>query len=423
MIDHPSITTVSQRGFTLFEMTLVLVVSAILAAATVRINLANLDNETVAKAASDLKLIGEAGQAYIAANSGTSGSLYTMGTNTVTLTIANLQAAGSCGANPCLTSTVNFNPPGAAASNSYLMRINRTGTAPNFVYTAAAMTTKAWLVGGVTRLDLAGAAARKIGGQGLISYTATSMDAAGNPGTGAATIVNTDFPEITAIGQVGYMVSGGTMSVNDSLYVRRDGLYPMTGALQMGANNITGANAISGAAVTTTGAVTAGSVTSTGAVNAGSVTSTGAVSGNSVTSTTSVTAASATINGALAANGNITVNSTSDIVLNKLGGTNNNVSNRLASAVPMAQYLVTLNATSPSMSVPYPSCGTGGTAKIQITNNVAVGGVYSARWGLQVQTVAGTSSWTLNLLRGDGTSPPAGDPDAIGGVAITYCTY
>ncbi len=413
----------SSRGFTLLELAVALIVMGALVTIGARNSLADLDRELVSKAATDLQMIGEAGQSYITANSGTTGALYTMGTNTVTLTTANLQAAGSCGVSPCLTSTVTFTPPGTAAGNAYIVRINRSGVAPNYTYTSVALTTRPWVSGGITRLDLAGATARRIGAQGLVSYTTTTMDQSGSPGTGAAAATSAAYPEIYAVGQVGYMVSGGTASVNDSIYVRRDGLYAMTGELKMGGNNITGANAINATTATTSGAITAGSVTTSGAISAGSVSSTGSVSGNTVVATTSVTAATATINGALNANGNVTVASGSDIVLNGLSGSNQNVSARLPQAVPMTQNTYSLSELSPSTTVAKPTCPTGGTPQIQLTNNVAVGTVNSGRFGLQVETVNSGSTWTLNLRRADNTTPPVGEQNRVNGVYITYCTF
>lgn len=414
----------ASRGFTLLELALALIVMGALVTIGIRNSLADLDRELVSKTATDLQMIGEAGQAYITANSGPSGTLYTMAGNTATLTTANLQAAGSCGTSPCLTSTVTFTPPGTAAGNAYIVRVNRSGTAPNFTFTSVALTSRPWISGGITRLDLAGASARRIGAQGLVSYTTTTMDQSGSSGTGAAAATSAAYPEIYAIGQVGYMVSGGTASVNDNIYVRRDGLYAMTGELKLGGNNITGANAVNAVSATTTGALNAGSVTTAGTVSAGSVSSTGAIAGNTLAATTSVTAATATVNGALNANGNVTVASGNDIVLNSLGGSNKNLSARVPTTVPMQQSLFTLaTANGWNTTVAKPSCSSGGTAQIQVTNNVAVGIVDSGRWGLQVQTSDIGASWTLRALRPNLTAPPAGSPDTVSGIAITYCAY
>lgn len=410
------------HGFTLFELALALAVTGILATISIRNRLSEIDGEMVAKAAKDLQLIGEAGQAYITANSGTTGSLTTMGTNTTTVTVAQLQAVTSCGTGPCLTSTVTFTPPGSAAANSYVLRINRSGTGPNYSYTSAVITSKPWVSGGVTRLDLAGAVARKLGGVGILSYTTTGMDQSGSAGTGAPVITSATFPEITSIGQVGYMVTGGgTTNVLDSIYLRLDGTKAMTGDLQMGGKNVTGANGVNATTVAATGSVSAGSVTTSGAVNAGSIAATGAVTADSVTSTNAVTAGSATINGPLNANGTVTVAAGSDIVLNSLTGSNKNMSARTARAVPMGQQLYSLSAASPTTSVPYPTCASGGTPQIQLTNNVAVGGAYTGMWGLQVQTTGGATSWTLTLWRNGMAAPQS--PDVVNGVAVTYCFY
>lgn len=416
----------AQRGMSLLDVMLALTVTAIATVVTVRNNLVLADTASVDRVASDLTLIGESGKAYITANSGTSGILSTMGTNTLVLTIADLQAATSCGSNACLTSSYLFTPPGQAAANQYLLRINRAGAPGAYSYTSAAYATKPWVTGGTTRLDLVGAAAKKVGGNALISYTTTSMDSMGGTGTGPATITNVSFPEIAAVGQIGYLVSGGTPNINDAIYLRRDGLYAMTGNLQMGSNSVTGANAINSTSVTTTGAVNAGSVTTAGGVTANSVSSSTSVTGSTITASTSMTTGTLNASGNISTSGNVAVTGSGDVTIAGLSGTNKNVSSRLGQAAPMSSQTYTLSGASPTMSITKPTCSAGGSPMIQLTNNSAAGGIYSARWGLQVQVANNAGSWTLSLTRATvptATAPAPTDPDVVSGIAITYCAF
>lgn len=416
----------AQRGMSLLDVMLALTITAIATVVTVRDNLVLADSSSVDRVASDLTLIGESGKAFITANSGSSGILSTMGPNTLVLTIANLQAPTSCGTNACLTAAYLFTPPGQAAANQYLVRINRSGAPGAYTYTSAAYATKPWVTGGTTRLDLVGAAAKKVGGNALISYTTTTMDSMGGTGTGAATITNAGFPEITAVGQIGYMVSGGTPNINDAIYLRRDGLYAMTGNLQMGSNSVTGANAVNASSVTSTGAVNAGSVTTGGTVSANAVTATTSIGGATITASTSMSTGTLNASGNISTSGNVAVTGAGDVTIAGLSGTNKNVSSRLGQAAPMTSQTYTLSGASPTTSVTKPTCSAGGTPMIQLTNNSAAGGIYSARWGLQVQVANNAGSWTLSLTRATvptATAPAPTDPDVVSGIAITYCAF
>lgn len=416
-----------QRGFSLLDVVLALVVSAIALMWTIRDNIGKTELTAVEKAAKDLALIGEAGKAYVTAQGGPSGALTTMPTATVLVELSTLQAAGSCGATACLSSTASdFVAPGQAASNRYVMRVNRQGTPGNYSYIAAVYTVKPWTAGGVRRLDLAGAAVRKVGGNALLANAAGSMSTMGSTGTGSPTITSTDFPELTAIAQLGYFASGGNPNINDSIYLRRDGLYPMTGNLNMGSNSINAANAVNATTVAATGNVTAAAVSATGAITADAVTATNDVQGKIVRATQEVRTGAVIATGDITTDGRVVIGPTGDIVANSLSGTNKSVVSRLGQAAPMSSVSYVLSGTTPTATIAKPTCPSGATALLQLTNNSAAGGVYSARWGLQVQVTSNASSWGLQLLRATvptATAPSSTDPDGVAGVAIAYCAF
>lgn len=416
-----------QRGLSLLEIVIAISISTIGIVFTLRQGIAEAEGVAVEKAAKDLTLIGEAGKAYVTAQSGPSGALTTMPTNTALVEVSDLLAANSCGATACLSSSMSdFAAPGAAAANRYVMRVNRLGTAGNYSYVAAVYTVQPWTSGSGRRLDLAGAAVRKVGGNALLSTSVGSMRTMGNTGTGAATITSADFPELTAIGQLGYFASGGNPNVNDSIYLRRDGLYPMTGNLQMGNNSISGANGVSASTVAATGAVSAGSVSSTGAVTADTVTAATNVQGQVIEATTEVRTVALNATGNITTDGQVIIGASGDIIANNLSGANKSLTARLGQAAPMSSSSYILNGTTTTATISKPTCPAGANPVLQLTNNSAAGGIYNARWGLQVQVTSSAASWGLSLLRATvptATAPAPTDPDAVAGVAVTYCAF
>lgn len=416
-----------QQGLSLLELVLAISISTIGIVLSIRQGIAEAEEVALEKAAKDIMLIGEAGEAYVTAQSGPTGSLTTMGADTVLVEISDLLAANSCGTKSCLAASLSdYAAPGSATANRYVMRVNRTGTAGNYTYSAAVYTIKPWTSGSGRRLDLAGAAVRKAGGNALLATTAGSMRIMGNTGVGAATISSTDFPELNAIGQLGYLATGGSANTNDSVYLRRDGLYPMTGALKMGNNSITGANDVNAATVATTGAVSAGSVATTGAVTANTVTASTNVQGQVIQASQEVRTVALNATGNITTDGQVIVGSSGDIIANNLSGANKSLTARLGQAAPMSSSSYILNGANPTATINKPACPTGSNPVLQLTNNSAAGGIYNARWGLQVQVTGAASSWGLSLLRATvptATAPAPTDPDAIAGVAVTYCAF
>lgn len=431
-------TRCSSVGFTLLELMIVLVISAVALALFIRQQYATNDVALVTSAAAQLTEIGIATQSFITANSPATGAI----------AISQLQAAGSCSTKPCLASSFFAAPPGTAAGNSYLVNVVRTGSSPSFAYSATIITAKPWMTGSQIRLDLAGAAARIMGGSGLVSYAPGSMESEGQSNSiNSPAVVVANCPGLTQVGQFGYFISGtGTASL-DLEYVRLDGQYPMTGSLKMGgndvlnANNVTANGTLTAANVNATNNLTAAAaavsgnssfntVTTTGAVVTngtltanGAVTTTGSlVAGGTVTLNNTLTANNTiTANGAIAANSTVTVASGGDVIMNSLAGANKSLTARISNVTVMASQGFDLKVGHSTDTVAMPSCS-GGTPGIQLTNNVAYGDINGSTWGLSVLATAAGSSWTISLTSGTGGSGPTNDDHATG-VAITYCAF
>lgn len=199
----------------------------------------NSVEDTLAQTAADnITTVGKAVAAYIGANSGSLAAVQD-------ITIATLQTAGS------LPTTFNGTTPW---QSGYSIRIRRSNATAPFLYEGLVLTTNPWLNGTAVRTDLVGSAVRKIGGAGGMTYDTTSGVAGQR---GAWTVPLANYPAANRAGQLAYFVAGST-NPNDLIYLRRDGAYAMTGALNMGSNDIGSAGN-----VTSTGTVTGNSLTAT----------------------------------------------------------------------------------------------------------------------------------------------------------------
>lgn len=125
-----------------------------------------------------------------------------------------------------------------AYGSDYSIQLKRNGTAPNYVIDGIIATNSAWIEGGKTRFDLLGKAMQVAGIDSGMSRSNTQVD--GYKGTWNYTSSN--FSSINKSGALGYRV--GYNSAMYSVYLRRDGTLPMTGALNMGANDINNAKNI-----------------------------------------------------------------------------------------------------------------------------------------------------------------------------------
>ncbi|EPJ7074786.1 shufflon system plasmid conjugative transfer pilus tip adhesin PilV, partial [Citrobacter freundii] len=145
-----------------------------------------------------------------------------------------------------------------ANKSSYKIILKRDGTSPNYVINGLITTSTAWIEGGKTRYDLLGKAMQTAGIDSGMTQSSSSVSGY----SGAWSNNATDFNNITQAGLLGYRV--GYDSAMYSVYLRRDGTLPMTGNLNMGANDIDNAKNITasgtgdfGSDITSGGTVTA----------------------------------------------------------------------------------------------------------------------------------------------------------------------
>jgi prepilin-type N-terminal cleavage/methylation domain-containing protein len=435
------------RGFTLIELMVVMAIVAMLAVVGAQ-RLREAYNDTQAKAAADnITVVGQSVQAYIGANSGTFGAA------PQDLTIAQLQAANVLP--PTFVGTTPWN-------SGYSIRIRRTPGGPPFQYEALVVTTTPWFInGGTARIDLVGAAVRKIGGAGGMTYDATGPVGNGG-GWGPLPVAN--YPAANVAGQLAYFVSQAT-NPNDNIYLRRDGLYPMTGALQMGSQNITGAGSIAAASdITSGGNVGGATMTSTntivagGQVTASAVTAAGIVTGGTLTSNGDINIAangtlqssgrmsiqtgedlylqpaanasgSRTVFGGNGGTGNATINGTAtvanDILLNGLATRSNapsttSVKALLPDLVEVGNYLINANG----QTVPVPTCDSGGTPNTFILPHVATGTAVGGKWGASIRMLpAAGGVWTVEALDANLNALPNANTPNFAAIVRVFCAY
>jgi len=122
--------------------------------------------------------------------------------------------------------------------SDYTIQLKRGGTSPNYIIDGIIATNSAWIEGGKTRFDLLGKAMQTAGIDSGMSRNVAQVDGYG----GSWNYTNVTFSSINKAGILGYRV--GYNSAMYSVYLRRDGTLPMTGSLNMGANDISNAKNI-----------------------------------------------------------------------------------------------------------------------------------------------------------------------------------
>ncbi|MDK5106508.1 shufflon system plasmid conjugative transfer pilus tip adhesin PilV [Serratia nevei] len=250
-----------KKGFSLLELTLVLGVGTMVAF----MKFQDMKNEQESIMAStvgqQMKQIGEAVNGYInirydklstlsnAAGTGTDPGPRTCSGSVCKITYQTLINEGLL---PSTYTGTNAN------KSSYKIILKRDGTSPNYVINGLITTSTAWIEGGKTRYDLLGKAMQTAGIDSGMTQSATL--ASGLQGAWKET--STVYSNITSAGLMAYRV--GYDSAMYSVYLRRDGTLPMTGNLNMGANDIDNAKNITasgtgdfGSDITSGGTVTA----------------------------------------------------------------------------------------------------------------------------------------------------------------------
>lgn len=454
-----------QRGFTLIELMVVLAIVALIA--VYQANKAKVDAENLqtTAAADNIKTLGLGLASYISNNTAA-----LSGAATTPVTVATLQGAAACGTAPCMTTS--FAPPGWAGG--YTMLVRRLGASAPYQFEALACSNNGWVINGVTRGDLVGAAVQKIGGAGAMTYDTVNgayPNGSGTPLTIAA------YPASNAIAKLCYYVSQSTTAM-DMLYLRTDGTNQMNGALNMGTHAINNATSItaSGNIASTGGSITAASNVSAGGsiTAAGNMTASGTVTGQTLASNTSISMGAggtlssagrmhiqaaewlylqpwsnvhgsqtyigggggsgslrvygdASVNGSVDAGGN--VQAANDVLITSLGGRPSapgvtSVKALLPKLVELYNYTVTADG----QQVPVPACSTGGTPQVFILPHVATGTAGGGMWGTEIRMTGPAGGvWTTVARDSHGlrigvnsADIPAGNFTAI---VRTFCTY
>ncbi|EPV8631383.1 shufflon system plasmid conjugative transfer pilus tip adhesin PilV [Enterobacter hormaechei] len=250
-----------KKGFSLLELTLVLGVGTLVAFMKFQ-DMKNEQESILASAVGQqMKQIGEAVNGYInirydklstlsnAAGTGTDPGPRTCSGSVCEISYQTLINEGLL---PSAFTGTNAN------KSSYKIILKRDGTSPNFVINGLITTSTAWIEGGKTRYDLLGKAMQTAGIDSGMTQSATL--ASGLQGAWKET--STVYSNITSAGLMAYRV--GYDSAMYSVYLRRDGTLPMTGNLNMGANDIDNAKNITasgtgdfGSDITSGGTVTA----------------------------------------------------------------------------------------------------------------------------------------------------------------------
>lgn len=251
------------KGFSLLELTLVLGIGTLMAFLKFQDMIHEQENLKASAAGQQIRQLGEAVNGYInirydklsvlsnAAGNGTDPGprICSTATSLCTITYQTLINEG------LLPSTY-------VAKNSfgsdYSIQLKRTGIAPNYVIDGIVITNLTWSDGTKTRYDLLGKAMQAAGIDSGMTKSNSQLDGY----NGSWSYLSSSYSSISKAGLLGYRV--GYNSAMYSIYLRRDGTLPMTGGLNMGANDIYNAKNIAasgtgsfGSSITSGGTITA----------------------------------------------------------------------------------------------------------------------------------------------------------------------
>jgi type II secretory pathway pseudopilin PulG len=230
------------RGFSLLEMSLVLIIAMIGAIYTGLTLTASLESDRARAMGQHARSIAAAANAYIVNN------YQTLSASPATdITVADLLSQSLL--------PIGFSPTNGYGQ-SYAIHLVRTGTSPSWNIEGVVITTNALTIVGKLRLDMVGAAVSEAGSDAGMTNDSATLSGF----NGGWSLTSAAYPQITATGQLGHRVGSGTSLYTQ--FLRRDGTLPMTGNLDMGGMTIINANSmrltgvvIEGSACTTTGEV------------------------------------------------------------------------------------------------------------------------------------------------------------------------
>lgn len=225
----------ASKAFTLIELVLVISVGLTISFLSFQKMISEHENTQAKSVGQQIKKIGDSVNSYIVNHydklstlSNANGTATDQGprtcvttTNTCSITIQTLINDGLL---PTTYSGKNI------YNSSYTINLKRTGTSPYYTISGLVLTTDAWLdTSTKIRHDLVGKAMQEAG---IDSGTTRDSTSVVNGYNGNWHVDSTDFPSVNKKGLLAYQVGFGSNSY--SVFLRRDGVLPMTGNLNMG---------------------------------------------------------------------------------------------------------------------------------------------------------------------------------------------
>lgn len=228
-----------KKGFTLIELILVIGVGLAMSFTAFQSMSHKQEQLKADIVGQQIKNVGEAVNIYIANHYD---ALSTLSNSTGITTDVGPRTCTAASSSCVITTTTLTNegllPPtfsGKNAFNSaYTIVLKRSGTSPYYTISGLVTTTDPWKgPGNAIRYDWLGTAMQSAGlDSGMTRDIATRV----NGYNGQWVVDNTSYSNITQLGQLAYITGYGSNSY--SVYLRRDGVLPMTGQLNMNGNDI-----------------------------------------------------------------------------------------------------------------------------------------------------------------------------------------
>lgn len=260
---------ISKKGFTLVELMLVIGIGLGISFLSFQGLIKQQEQTQGSIVGQQLSQVGTAVNNYVANHYDTLSSL-TNATGSVSDPGPRICATANSTCTITLQTLVNegYLPSTYGSTNiygaGYNIFLKRTGTSPYYNVTGIVLTSKPWITGtgSAIRYDLLGRAMQSAGIDSAMTRSSPTV-LEGYKGNWNNT--STDFSAINQQGLLGYQVGFGSNSY--SLFLRRDGTLPMTGALNMGSNDINNAKHINASGTVTAGGagIFGGEVTATNA--------------------------------------------------------------------------------------------------------------------------------------------------------------
>lgn len=259
-----------KKGFTLVELVLVISAGLIISFTAFQTMTKKQELLRADIVGQQIKDVGEAVNVYIANHYN---QLSTLTNATGTADDAGPRTCNTGNQNCTITTATLSNegllPPTFSGKNAYnstyTILLKRGGVSPYFTISGLVTTTDPWKgAANAIRYDWLGTAMQAAG---LDSGMTRDIGTRVNGYNGQWVADSATYSNITQLGQLAYLTGYGSNSY--SVYLRRDGVLPMTGQLNMSGNDINGAKNITASAnIKANGTIAGGVVTSESNVSA-----------------------------------------------------------------------------------------------------------------------------------------------------------